>query len=97
MFRHLITVLCLTLMLVLTASWVRSVFASDAFTLDLPQDNRLIASHRQGGFIVACEKAGIMLKMPHWLALAVLAVWPLFHMRVNVKLDDSKKVPAKKK
>ncbi|MEX2214356.1 MAG: hypothetical protein WD768_09530 [Phycisphaeraceae bacterium] len=89
MARHLVTVTCLALMLIVTASWVRSVFESDVVTFDLPRDGELVMRHAQGAFTIACQKLGVVLAMPHWLALGLLAIWPLFHLRV--KLDDPKK------
>ena len=89
MARHLVTVFCLALMLIVTASWVRSEFAHDVISFDLPRNAELVMRHTRGSFTIACRDLGLVLAMPRWMALAVLAVWPLFHLRV--KLDDPKK------
>ncbi len=95
MFRKLITVFCLILMLAVTASWVRSLAVSEAMTWNFANDWALVARHAGGAFTVACQELGVVLAMPHWMALVVLTIWPVFHL--NVKLDDGKPVPPKKR
>ena len=94
MFRKLITVLCLMLMLAVTASWVRSLAVSEAVNWNVTEGWFVVARHAQGAFTLACQQVGIVLAMPHWVALILLSVWPVFHMRV--KLDDRKMVVKKK-
>lgn len=94
MFRKLVTLVCLLLMLGVTASWVRSLAASEAYTWNVASDIEVMARHARGAFTIACQQVGVVLSMPHWMALALLAVWPLFHLRV--KMDDRKFVPKKK-
>lgn len=94
MFRKLVTVLSLLLMLAVTASWVRSLAVSEAYQWEVGPQWSIMARHAQGGFTIACQQAGVVLAMPHWIALILLAVWPVFHLRV--KLDDRKPVVKKK-
>jgi len=94
MFRQMITVVCLILMLAITASWVRSLAVSEAYQWDVSTHWSVVTRHAQGTFTIACQQAGVILSMPHWLALGALAVWPVFHLRV--KLDDRKMVVKKK-
>ena len=95
MFRQLFTVLCLILMLAVTASWVRSLAVSEAISWNVAKDYSIVARHAQGAFTLACQQLGVVLSMPHWLALIALMIWPLFHLRV--KLDDRKLVPPPQK
>ena len=95
MFRKLITIFCLALMLIVTASWVRSQWVSEAYNWNVADGWFVVVRHAQGAFTVACQQVGVVLSMPHWVALILLSVWPVFHLRV--KLDDHKPVERKKK
>lgn len=94
MFRQIITVLCLILMLAVTASWVRSLAVSEGYVWEVSPHAPVVMRHAQGAFTIACQQAGLVLSMPHWLALSALAIWPVFHLRV--KLDDRKPVIKKR-
>jgi len=94
MFRKLITLICLVLMLAVTASWIRSLATSEAYTWNIAAEWAVVARHAQGAFTLACKQAGVVLSMPHWLALSLLAIWPLFHLRI--KMDDRKLVVKKR-
>ena len=94
MFRKIITVFCLILMLAITASWVRSLSVSEAYQWEFSPQLSVMARHAHGAFTIACHQVGVVLAMPHWVALIALAVWPVFHLRV--KLDDRKPVVKKK-
>ena len=46
------------------------------------------------GYGWAIGLVGLVLSMPHWVALVLLAVWPVFHLRV--KMDDRTVIVKKK-
>jgi hypothetical protein len=94
MFRKLVTLICLLLMLAVTLSWLRSLTISEAYTLNVAKDVAVIARHAQGAFTIACQQVGVVFSMPHWVAVAMLSIWPLFHLRV--KMDDRTVVVKKR-
>ena len=93
MFRRLITMLCLLLLLAVVASWVRSLFASESYTMPVAQGFDVVARHAQGAFTILCGEARVVLSMPHWVAATLLGVWPLVHLRVRLQAPK----PAKKR
>ncbi len=94
MFRKLVTLICLLAMLAVTLSWLRSLTISESYTWNIHEEFAVIARHAHGAFTIACREVGVVLSMPHWVALVMLAVWPVFHLRV--KMDDRTVIVKKK-
>lgn len=94
MVRKLVTVVTLILLCAVVASWLRSQMAAESVTLNVAPHSQVIAKHAHGTFSIAWETIDLMVAMPHWLATAALAVWPLFHLRVRM---GGPEVDAKKK
>lgn len=93
MFRRLLTFFSLVMILAVVVSWVRSFTTPESVTLSLQSDTHLVARHMDGVFMLICQKADVILRMPHWLATGLLLMWPLAHLRFRVE----EKKPDKKK